>query len=65
MPSLCIWPDYCRQHTPLGDDAAVDIGKVLGADNMVEMVARARKRAVGSMFPSAMSASGGSNRFPR
>lgn len=51
---------YFRLSFPLGDDAAISIGRLLGAEHMIEMVARARRRAVGSMFPS-VSSSGGSS----
>ncbi|KAL4445774.1 hypothetical protein ABPG77_008973 [Micractinium sp. CCAP 211/92] len=49
-----------RLSSPLGDDAAISVGRLLGAEHMIEMVARARRRAVGSMFPS-VSSSGGSS----
>ena len=59
----------CRLATPLGDEAAVAVGKALGIDHMIERVARARRRAFGAMFPSQLPASmssftagGGGNR---
>lgn len=36
---------------PLEDDVAMKIGKAFGRHNLLEMIARARRRAVGSMFP--------------
>lgn len=56
-----------RRSNPLGDEAAIAIGQLLGAEPMIEMVARARRRAVGSMFPSVASGGGGSmgGRTPR
>lgn len=39
------------------------IGRLFGQPTMMELVARARKRAVGSMFPSLLSP-GGSGRRP-
>lgn len=41
----------CRLHVPLGDEAAVAVGKLFHVDHMIEYVARARRTAVGSMFP--------------
>lgn len=43
-----------RDTMPLGDDAALAIGKLCGVDHMIQHVARARRRAVGSMFPSGL-----------
>lgn len=48
-----------RVSVPLGDEAAIAVGQLLGAEHMIEMVARARRRAVGSMFPSVSSSSSG------
>ncbi len=48
----CSAVHVCRLVTPLGDDAAMAAGKAFGVDNILEQVARARRRAVGSMFPS-------------
>jgi hypothetical protein len=36
---------------PLEDDVAMKIGKAFDRPNLLEMIARARRRAVGSMFP--------------
>jgi hypothetical protein len=36
---------------PLEDDVAMKIGKSFDRPNLLEMIARARRRAVGSMFP--------------
>lgn len=44
-------------HTPLGDDAALAVGKRFGVDHMIEHVARARRRAVGAMFPADLASS--------
>ncbi len=38
------------------------IGRLFGQPSMMELVARARKRAVGSMFPSIFPEAGGSGR---
>lgn len=51
-----------RLSTPLGDEAAMKIGRLFGQPSMMELVARARKRAVGSMFPSIFPEAGGSGR---
>lgn len=40
-----------RERTPLGDEAALAIGKYFKAPHLLENVARARRRAIGSMFP--------------
>lgn len=51
-----------RLSTPLGDEAAMKIGRQFGQPSMMQLVARARKRAVGSMFPSIFPEAGGSRR---
>ncbi|KAI7842265.1 hypothetical protein COHA_003906 [Chlorella ohadii] len=61
------WPSKLirREHrgsSPLGDEAAMKIGRLFGQPSMMELVARARKRAVGSMFPSIFPEAGGSGR---
>ena len=40
-----------RLKTPLSDEVALQIGKVYGISHLLEFVARARRRVVGSMFP--------------
>ena len=40
-----------RLNSPLSDDAAMKIGKEFGVVHLLEYVARARRRVVGSMFP--------------
>jgi len=40
-----------RLKIPLSDEAALEIGKFYGVDHLLEYVARARRRVVGSMFP--------------
>jgi hypothetical protein len=40
-----------RSRAPLGDEEAHAVGAALGAPGLLGLVARARKRAVGSMFP--------------
>ncbi|GMH35631.1 hypothetical protein BSKO_03499 [Bryopsis sp. KO-2023] len=40
-----------RRKLPLGDEAAIEIGHRLEASDLIKSVARARRRATGSMFP--------------
>ncbi len=40
-----------RLHTPLSDDAALRVGEIFEWPHVLESVARARRRCLGSMFP--------------
>lgn len=40
-----------RLKVPLSDEAALEIGQVYGISHLLELVARARRRVLGSMFP--------------
>jgi len=50
-----------RLRSPLGDEAAMAIGKAFDVPYLIESVARARRRAVGSMFPAHTETWGGSD----
>ena len=44
-----------RMRRPLPDDAAIKLGKHFEMPGLLEYVARARRRAVGAMFPTSVS----------
>lgn len=51
LDSLLFHNENKSSNQPLEDDVALKVGKVFERPNLLEMIARARRRAVGSMFP--------------
>lgn len=42
---------YCRLTNPLEDNQVMKVGSLFAINNLLEHVAKARKRVAGAMFP--------------